>query len=89
MLNDDDRVSLVYQAVQHFEQQPDVLEVEASRRFVQDIEGAPGVSLGELGREFDALCFAARQRRRGLAEMEISEADIVQQVELFGDAALG
>src|SRR3989475_4706801 len=44
-------VPLVHQAMQHLEEQADVLEVEARRRLVEDVEGAARVALGQLGRD--------------------------------------
>ena len=44
---------------------------------------------GEVGGEFDALGFAAGERGGGLAEADVAEADLVEDVELvddFGDA---
>jgi hypothetical protein len=45
--------------VQHLEEFPDVLEVQARRRLVEDVEGAARRPLGELARELDALRLAA------------------------------
>src|SRR5690242_6880490 len=53
------RVARVAQAVQHLEKQLDVVEMETGCRLVQYVEGAPGIALGELERELDALRFAA------------------------------
>jgi hypothetical protein len=50
--------------VQHREQHFDVLEVQAGGRFVEDVEGAAGVALGQFERQLDALRFAAGQRGR-------------------------
>ena len=43
----------------------------------------------ELARELHALRFAARQRRRGLAERDVPEAHLAQRLELVGDARDG
>src|SRR5687767_2872499 len=74
--------------MEHLEQQPNVLEVEPGRRLVEDVEGASGVALRELRRELHALCFAARQRRRALPEMDVAEADVRQRLELRVNARL-
>src|SRR5207247_9307774 len=46
-----------------------------------DVERSPCRDLAELLRELDPLRLAARQRRRGLAELDVLEADIVQRLE--------
>ena len=48
----------------------------------------PRVALGELGGELDALRLAARERRGRLAEVDVAEPDVVEQLELLGDAPL-
>ena len=82
VLDDDDRVAVIAQAVQHAQQQVDVVEVETGRRLVEDVERAPGVALGQLERELHALRFAARERRRALAERDVAEAHVEQRLEL-------
>ena len=88
VLDHDHAVALVHQPVQHLEQQPHVLEVEAGGRLVEDVERAAGVALGQLGGELDPLGLAAAQRRRRLAQMDVAQPDVVQQLELLGDAPL-
>ena len=88
VLDHDHRVAAVDQPVQHLEQQAHVLEVQAGRRLVEDVERAPGVPLGQLGGELHALRLAAGQRRRGLAEVDVAEPDVVQRLELLADARL-
>ena len=45
-------------------------------------DGAGG---GEVGGELDALGFAAGERGGGLAEADVAEADLVEDVELVDD----
>ena len=59
MLDDDHRVAVVAQAVQHAQQQIDVVKMQTRGRFVQDVERASGVTLREFERQFDALRLAA------------------------------
>ncbi len=40
---------------------------------------------GEMRGEFDALGFAAGERGGGLAETDVAEADLVEDVELVDD----
>jgi hypothetical protein len=73
------------QAVQHLEQHFDVLEMQAGGRFVEDVQRAAGVALGEFERQLDALRLAAGQRGRALAEGDVAEADIDQRLQLARD----
>ena len=75
VLDDDDRVARFDELVEHVEELRDVVEVQARRRLVEDVERAAGGALGQLARELDALGLAARERRRRLAEMDVVEAD--------------
>ena len=84
VLDDDDGVAEVGEAVQDFEQLADVVEVEAGGGLVEEIEGAAGLALGELAGELHALGFAAGERGGGLAEMDVAEADVDEGLELAG-----
>ena len=75
VLDDDDGVARVDQLVQHFEELCDVVEVEAGGGLVEDVERAAGGALGEFLGELDALGFAAGERRRLLADVDVAEAD--------------
>jgi hypothetical protein len=65
VLDDQDRVAGIHQALQHFDQLVDVGGVQAHRRLIQHIQRPPGGAAGELLRELDALGFAARERGGG------------------------
>lgn len=58
MLDDHDRVALISQTVDHFEQKRDVVEVQTGRRFIEDIKSPTGVALAQFQRKLDALCLA-------------------------------
>src|SRR5207244_2927896 len=58
------------QLMKHVKQLADVLEVQSSRRLIEDVQRATGSSLRKLLRQLDALRLAARKRRRGLAELD-------------------
>ena len=85
VLDHDDRVALVDEAVEHFEQFGEVVEVEAGGGFVEQVERLAGVGPSKLGREFHALGFAAGERRRALAEREVVEADVAQRLQDAAD----
>src|SRR5688500_229213 len=67
----------------------DVGEVEAGRRLIENVEGSAGRPPRQLGRELDALRLAARQRGRRLAEVDVSEPDVVERLELVLDVGHG
>ena len=78
VFDDDDGVAAVAQAVQHVQQLPHVVEVQAGGRFVEDVEGAAGVAFGEFAREFDPLRFAAGEGHGVLSETDVAEAHVEQ-----------
>ena len=64
----------------------DVGRVQARRRLVEDVERLARRAARELCRELDALRLAARERRRRLAELDVAEADILDDLQLPRDA---
>ena len=84
MLDDDDGVAEVAQALQRLEQAGVVALVEADRRLVEDVEhaGQPGA---DLRGEADALALAARQRAGGARQRQIVEPDIDQEAQPLAD----
>src|SRR5205814_10056198 len=72
MLDDHYCVALVDQFMQHFKKLAHVMEMEACCRLVEQVDGAPGGALRQFLGELDALGFAARERRRLLADMDIA-----------------
>src|SRR5690606_1473038 len=79
VLDHDHGVAAVDQPVEHAEQPPDVLEVQAGGRLVQDVDGAAGGAALQLGGELDALRLAAGERGRGLAEPDVAQPDVVER----------
>src|SRR3990172_6890768 len=43
MLDDDDCVAAVHEAVKDMDQLPDIIKMQAGRRFIQEIEDVPGL----------------------------------------------
>src|SRR5215204_4546779 len=76
VLDDDDRVAEGGEALEHVEQLVHVGEVEAGRRLVEDVDGAPRGALRQLAGELDALRLAAGQGGRRLAELDVAEAHV-------------
>ena len=52
------------------------------RRLVEHVERAAGRAARELGRELDALRFAAGERRRRLTHLDVAEADVADRSQL-------
>ncbi len=84
VLDHEHRVALLDEPVEDLEQLLDVGEVETGRRLVEQVERPAGRPPAELGRELDPLGLAARQRRGRLAEMDVAETDLGQDLELRG-----
>ena len=76
VLDDDDRVALVDQALEHPEQLVDVVEVQSRGRLVQDVDRPSGRTLLQLGGQLDALSLTAGECGGRLAEPDVSEADL-------------
>lgn len=55
VLDDDHRVAVVDEAVQHAEQPMNVGEMQAGRRFVEQINRAAGRTFAEFASQFDPL----------------------------------
>src|SRR3989442_1489735 len=82
VLDDEHAVAGVDEPVEHAAQRSDVVEVQSRRRLVEDVELAPGAAFParerELACDLQALRLAAGQRGRGLAELQVSEPDLLQ-----------
>ena len=86
VLDDDDGVAEIAQPGQRRQQRAIVALVQADRRLVEDVEHA-GQVRPDLGREPDALPFAARQRRGAAAERQVADADVVEEVQAVANLA--
>src|SRR5690606_9865658 len=85
VLDDDQRVAAVDQAVQDVEELARVLEVEAGGGLVEDVDRLAGAAPAQLGGELHALRLPARQGGRRLADADVAEADVLHQLELARD----
>ena len=63
-----------------------VRKVEAGGRLVQYVDRASGAAARKFGREFNALCLAARELGARLPEADVGEAHIHQGLHLPRDA---
>ncbi len=79
----------VHEAVRHGRQPADIVEVQSGRRFVKDVERAVARTALEVGGEPEVLYLAARESDSGLAELDITGVDIVQDAQMAGDDPFG
>src|SRR5438552_17868249 len=81
MLDDQESVAGSAQLEKHFEQLGHIMEMEAGRRFIQDIERAASGFAAQFGRQFDALGLSAAQSRAGLSEANVRQPHFCQRQE--------
>src|SRR5882672_2840645 len=81
VLDDDDRVARVDEAMENDEETLDVGEMETGRGLVEEIERAARGDARELAGELDALGFSARERRGRLAELHVAHSDVLHGLE--------
>jgi hypothetical protein len=88
VLDDHYGVPRIHQPVQHPDELLDVRHVQADGRLIQDIEGAGrGASrLGQLGDQLDPLRLSAAQRRALLAEGDVAQSHILEQLQRVADS---
>ncbi len=73
VLDHHDRMPVIDQSVQTFQQSIDVGEVQTGCRLVENVQVVfAAFELAKLPGEFDALGFATRENRRSVAELEVS-----------------
>ena len=85
VLDDEDGVAEVGEAVQDVEEFFYVVEVQAGGGLVQNVQSAAGLAFGKLFSELDALRLAAGKRGGGLAQLDVAEADVDQRFDLYPD----
>ena len=84
VLDDDDGVAEVAEPLERPDQPVVVALVQADRRLVEDVEDADELR-ADLGREPEPLRLAARERRRGAVELEVADADVVEERQPLAD----
>jgi hypothetical protein len=60
VLDNDHRIPVIHQTMEHIQELLDIDEVQARGRLVDDLKGASRSHLAELARQFDPLGLAAR-----------------------------
>jgi hypothetical protein len=84
MFDQQHRVARVHQAVQRLQQALDVRQVQPGCRLIENVDRVPGaLELAELGGDFDTLRLAAGERRRGLAQRQVTQAQIAERFDLL------
>ena len=78
-------VARIDETVKNAQQSFDVRKVQAGCRFVEDVQRSPGGLFDEFAGEFDPLGLSAGERRRGLPDFHVVQADIVECREHRGD----
>ena len=91
VLDDDDRVTRRDETLEHFQEHAGIVEMQARGRFVKNEDGGFGVlSLlhgrgEEMSDELEPLAFSAREGVERLAEAQIAETDIGEQLQALDD----
>ena len=80
VLDDDHRITLIYQPPEDDQQFPDVLKVQAGRRFVEHVDRASGRTFLQFGTQFHSLCLTTRQCWCRLAKTDVTQTDIDQRL---------
>src|SRR5262249_7055024 len=80
VLDDDQRIAVGAQRLERIEQHAIVARVQTDGGLSEHVTHTLQVR-AQLGREPDALRFAAGERRRGAIEREIAEADLVEKTQ--------
>ena len=81
VLDDEQRVAGFEQLPERGQQLRDVVEVQAGRRLVEDVQQPLAAVRRQVRGDLDPLRLAARQRRRRLAEPQVAEADLVEHLQ--------
>ncbi|MNT06822.1 hypothetical protein D3C72_1415040 [compost metagenome] len=89
MLDDDDGVAVVDQFLKHLQQLAGVLEMQAGRRLVEDVEGLAGGAAGQFLGQLDPLGLAARQGGGRLADLDVAQTHALQRQHLVTDRGHG
>ena len=75
----DDAIPCIHETVQYRQQSPNVVKVKPGGGLVQQVQRSTGRALDQFACQLDSLGFAAGQRRAGLAQFEVVQADVVKR----------
>ena len=85
VLDDDHRVPGVDQAVQNLQELADIVEMEARRGLVENVERSSRGPLGQFAGELDPLGLPAGEGGRLLAQFDVPHAHVFQGLQLAPD----
>src|SRR5437762_13880116 len=89
MLDHQDGMPRLHQPLQTVQQALDIGEMQAGGGFVENIEiMSTTAHFAQLGREFDPLRLTTGKNSGGMTEFKITEAKLVQYLQLADDPAL-
>jgi len=77
VFDDDQRMSPTDEGIESFQQFLDVMEMQASRRFVEHEDGRLCLFDAEEVRQFHALVFSSREGRRRLSQFDVTQSHIL------------
>ena len=77
----DDTVAFLYKSIEDIEEFLDIREVKPCSRLIEYIECFSCRSLGKVEGELDTLCLSSRECRCRLAESDISESYMLENIE--------
>src|SRR5262245_33239509 len=81
VLDDEQRVSRFEELPERGEQLRDVIEMQPRGRLVENVEKPFTAVRRQVRRDLDPLSLTTRQRRSGLSQAEVAEADLVEHVQ--------
>src|ERR1700693_2405328 len=82
VLNDQDGVAQCHKTIENIEKFFNVVEMQAGCRLVENIQRAARLALGKFARQFCALSFTAGNCGGRLSELNISQPDIDESLQL-------
>ena len=85
MLDNHDRIPLLYQLVQNFQEFVNILKMQPGCRFIKNIQGFSGCPFGQFLRQLNPLRLTAGQGCRLLSDFDIAQTDFAQQIQAVFD----
>ncbi len=89
VFDDDDGMTGVDESLQLGDEPLDVGRMQAGGRLVEHVQRMTSRRALQFGRQFDPLRFATGQLGRGLAEAQVTQAHVVEDVERADDRFVG
>src|SRR4051812_27443183 len=90
VLDQENAVPGVDQAIERQQQPFDVSEVQPGCGFIQDVDSVPrSLERAQLSRDLDPLRLSTRERGRRLSECQVAESEVGKHLDLACDHRLG